>query len=508
MTDPPHNDPPHTDPLQDDDPRRVGPFRLKGRLGAGGMGQVFFGRSAGGRPVAVKLVPTLPDNPELRRRFAIEVEAARTVGGFYTAQVVDADPDGDPPWLATAYVAGPSLEQTVVEHGPLPVDAVTMMGAGLAEALHAVHAQGLVHRDLKPGNVILAEDGPRLIDFGIARAMEATTSYTRARTVLGTAAYMSPEQATGGTVGPATDIFSLGCVLAYAASGRSPFGAGTPEAVAYRIVHEEPDLTGIPPRLVRVITSCLEKKPPKRPTPDQLVERLARLAPDPDGGEARRIPTIVSRTARRVAGLVPQQLTAALSASELPAPPRAQRTPPTTASRTASTTGRKSKRPLELRAWQAYASVLTLLSLACFALIGLWFQTPFETIHAILRSGDPTARDRWWIVLMSGATLCCALLSAAQLNRFARRAVDKVGATVLGVLSVGSALVGLLAPPLAFYGMVHLLHTIAGAGTTWWLSCTGVFLVLVLSTGWYFEGDAWYVRGRDGGWSRKQQPGD
>jgi len=214
------------EPLRGSDPRQVGAYRLDRRLGGGGMGQVYLGRSRSGRPVAVKLVrPELADDAGFRSRFALEVEAARRVGGFYTAQVVDADPDDDPPWLVTAYIPGPSLQQAVEEHGPLPVEAITVLGAGLAEGLAAIHTCGLVHRDFKPSNVILAEDGPRVIDFGIARALDAT-SHTLSRVVVGTPSFMSPEQARGHEIGRPSDVFSLGLVLAFATTGHSPFGTG------------------------------------------------------------------------------------------------------------------------------------------------------------------------------------------------------------------------------------------------------------------------------------------
>ncbi|CAM4239800.1 serine/threonine-protein kinase [Nocardiopsis rhodophaea] len=273
------------DPIRDGDPRQVGPYRLHHRLGGGGMGQVFLGRSPGGRTVAVKVVrPELADDAEFRRRFASEVKAAREVPAFYTAPVVDADPDADPPWLATAYIPGPSLHQAVDDHGPLSTVSVAFLGAGLAEGLAAVHASRLVHRDLKPGNVILAVDGPRLIDFGIARAMD-TTSFTRSRTVMGTAAFMSPEQASGESVGPPSDVFSLGCVLTFAATGRSPFGQGPVHAVVYRVVHADPDLSGLPDSLVGLVRACLDKEPAARPGLETVLEELTTLAPlPPDGG--------------------------------------------------------------------------------------------------------------------------------------------------------------------------------------------------------------------------------
>ncbi|MEV3985441.1 protein kinase [Nonomuraea sp. NPDC049758] len=272
-----------TDPLRDGDPAHIGSYRLHARLGGGGMGEVFLGRSPGGRLVAVKVVrPELAGNSEFRRRFTSEVDAARKVGGFYTAQVVDADTDAVRPWLATAYIPGPSLHQAVDEHGPLPLESAAVLGAGLAEGLAAVHACGMVHRDLKPGNVILAEDGPRLIDFGIARALDAT-SHTQTSTVLGTAAFMSPEQAMGREVGPPSDVFSLGCMLAFTVTGRSPFGTGPVHAVVFRVVHADPDLQGVPAPLAAVVAACLAKDPAARPTLEQVLTRLTALA-SPDQG--------------------------------------------------------------------------------------------------------------------------------------------------------------------------------------------------------------------------------
>jgi tetratricopeptide (TPR) repeat protein len=265
-------------PLHDGDPAQIGPYRVHARLGGGGMGQVFLGTSPGGYPVAVKVVrPELAADADFRRRFAVEVAAARKVGGLYTAHVVDAAPDADPPWMATAYISGPSLQQAVREHRSLSVEAVAALGAGLAEGLAAVHAQGLVHRDLKPGNVLLAEDGPRLIDFGIARALDST-SHTHSSTVLGTAAFMSPEQARAQDVGPASDVFSLGCVLVFAATGDSPFGEGPVHAVVFRIVYEEPDLSGLPAPLAGLVPDCLAKDPAARPGLDRVLSVLAPLA--------------------------------------------------------------------------------------------------------------------------------------------------------------------------------------------------------------------------------------
>ncbi|MFI6520566.1 WD40 repeat domain-containing serine/threonine protein kinase [Spirillospora sp. NPDC050679] len=275
------------DALRADDPRQVGPYRLEGRLGAGGMGEVFLAASPSGRKVAVKLVRAqYAADPEFRRRFAREIEAARRVGGFHTAQVVDADPDAASPWMVTAFVPGPSLRQVVLRQGPLAPRAVRELGAGLAEGLTAIHACGLVHRDLKPGNVIMAPDGPRIIDFGIARATDAT-ALTSTGAVVGTFSFMSPEQVRADATGPASDVFSLGCVLAYAALGRGPFDAPTIPAIVHRIVGAQPDLEGLTadPQLRDLIARCLAKDPARRPgVPDVL----AGLTAPPPRGLPRR----------------------------------------------------------------------------------------------------------------------------------------------------------------------------------------------------------------------------
>ena len=253
--------------LRPGDPGSVGSYRLVGRLGAGGMGQVFLAETPGGRKVAVKLIhPGHARDSQFRARFAREIEAARRVGGFHTAVVVDADPHADPPWMVTAYIDGPSLEDAVETGGPLPPGRVRALGAALAEGLAAIHACGLVHRDLKPGNVILAEDGPRIIDFGIARAVDQT-KLTTAGAVIGTLAYMSPEQFGGEEAGPASDVFALGGVLAFAASGRPPFGNDLAPAIIHRILSQPPDLAGLADEQLRqLIAGCLAKSPGDRPT--------------------------------------------------------------------------------------------------------------------------------------------------------------------------------------------------------------------------------------------------
>src|SRR5579864_5584449 len=258
-----------------DDPRVIGEYRLRARLGSGGMGQVYLGLSPAGRAVAVKVVhPELARDAEFLRRFRQEVASARAVSGIYTAAVVAAGLDQRPPWLATAFVPGPSLSQVIAVHGPLDEPALWPLFAGLVEALQAIHVCGVVHRDLKPGNVLLAGDGPRVIDFGIARATDGT-ALTATGLVFGTPGYMSPEQAEGKPAGPASDVFALGAVVAYAATGCEPFGSGTAASVLYRVVHTEPDLNEVPPRLRALVAACLAKDPAARPALPALASALA-----------------------------------------------------------------------------------------------------------------------------------------------------------------------------------------------------------------------------------------
>jgi len=263
-------------PLGAQDPPWIGDYRLIGRLGEGGMGRVFLARSDRGRTVAVKLVRAeLAGEEEFRARFRREVRAAQQVAGEWTAPVLDADTEARTPWLATGYIAGPSLQQVVGRGGPLPERTVRILAAGLARALESIHAAGIVHRDLKPSNVLLTIDGPRVIDFGIARALEAVSGngVTHTGAAIGSPGFMSPEQVRGTPLTPACDVFSLGSVLAYAATGRQPFG--TPDSIAhavmFRVAQEEPDLSGVPEGLRELIVGALAKDPAQRPTPAQLV---------------------------------------------------------------------------------------------------------------------------------------------------------------------------------------------------------------------------------------------
>lgn len=269
------------EPLNAEDPERIGPFRLIGRLGVGGMGRVFLARSAGGRTVAVKVVHAeLASQDEFRRRFAREVAALERVGGTGTAPVLGSDTGAEAPWVAVGYVPGPSLRAVVGDaHGPLPTETVRTLAAGLARALGHIHAAGLVHRDLKPSNVLLTVDEPQLIDFGIARALDTVAeggNLTTTGAVVGSPGFMSPEQVRGERLTPASDVFCLGSVLVYAATGRAPFGTADSgvHATMFRIAHDEPDLTGLPPELTGLIRACLAKDPAARPATDELVGTL------------------------------------------------------------------------------------------------------------------------------------------------------------------------------------------------------------------------------------------
>ncbi|MFD9906396.1 protein kinase [Streptomyces sp. NPDC059063] len=266
-------------PLAPDEPTAIGPYRLLGRLGAGGMGRVYVGRSAGGRTVAVKIVhPHFALDDEFRARFRREVDAARRVGGDWTAPVLDADPEAAVPWVATGYAAGPSLADAVRDTGPLPEHSVRVLAAGLAEALAHVGGLGLVHRDVKPSNVMLTMDGPRLIDFGIARATDGTASLTSSGVSIGSPGYMAPEQILGKDVTAAADVFSLGAVLVYAATGATPFPGDSSAALLYKVVHEDPELGSLTGELRDIAAACLAKEAKARPTPQELAHRLA-----PDG---------------------------------------------------------------------------------------------------------------------------------------------------------------------------------------------------------------------------------
>ena len=276
---------PTMQPLRRWDPEQIGPYALLGRLGAGAMGQVFLGRSTAGRLAAVKTIKIeFAEEAGFRARFAQEVAAARRVSGVFTAAVIAADPDADMPWLATAYVPAPSLTQLVRATGPLPVPATRWLAAGCAEALESIHSAGLVHRDLKPSNVLVAPDGPRVIDFGVARAAERI-QLTVTRGAVGTPAYMAPEQARDTRqASMASDMFSLGATLLFAATGHAPYEGETVMDVLVRLATEPPDLTGLPDELTDMVTACLERSPRKRPASGTLLTQLGPFADSPAAG--------------------------------------------------------------------------------------------------------------------------------------------------------------------------------------------------------------------------------
>ena len=306
-------------PLEAGDPTVIGGYRISGRLGQGGMGRVYLSHTPGGRPVAIKLVRAeLADDADFRRRFQREVRAAQQVQGLYTAPVIDSDTEGPQPWVATAYVAGPSLHAAVTEHGPLPVPAAARTLAGIAEALQAIHGAGIVHRDLKPSNVLLAADGPRVIDFGIARAADAT-ALTHSGVTVGTPAFMAPEQALGRPATAAADVFALGHIAVFATTGEPAFGEATTPAVLYRIVHEEPELSDVPEGLREIAARCLAKDPEERPTPAEVIELCRPLAADLEPESQAWLPPAVVEDIDRYTATVTSA-----------APPPAPTTPPVT----------------------------------------------------------------------------------------------------------------------------------------------------------------------------------
>jgi serine/threonine protein kinase len=320
--------------LTAEDPSTIAGYRLTHRLGEGGMGRVYLSHTPGGRAIAIKVVrPELAADPEFRRRFQQEVRAAERVQGLYTAPVIDSDTEGPQPWLATAYVAGPSLHAAVRTHGPLPVPAAARALAGIAEALQVIHGVGVIHRDLKPSNVLLASDGPRVIDFGIARATDAT-SLTRSGVTAGTPAFMAPEQAMGQSLTPAVDVFALGLIAVFATVGMPPFGDGSSPAVLYRIVHEEPNLTGVPDALREVTARCLAKDPGQRPALAEVIEACRRLMGEATPASGGWLPPAVTAEIDQLGATV---TSAAAAPPPVPAPPPAppSPTPPAPVSHTA-----------------------------------------------------------------------------------------------------------------------------------------------------------------------------
>lgn len=311
-------------PLDADDPRVVGPYTVRARLGEGGMGVVYLADGPDG-PVALKVVRRLLATDEtFRTRFRREVLSARRVSGRGVVQLLDADTESDRPYLAMAYVEGPTLLDEVTASGPLRGDRLRALAVALAEAVGTIHRAGVTHRDLKPGNVLLTQDQPVVVDFGVATATEAT-SITVVGTVMGSPGWMAPEQVTGGPPSPAMDVFALGTLVAWAATGQNPFGTGRPEAMAYRIIHDEPDLDGVPDDLAEIVRTALAKEPAARPSADEMLARLLGDAPQsPPEALAADATALLARTWVQTP-VQPPALPSAPPAAPLPAHPAPRR---------------------------------------------------------------------------------------------------------------------------------------------------------------------------------------
>ncbi|MFD5010720.1 bifunctional serine/threonine-protein kinase/ABC transporter substrate-binding protein [Streptomyces chartreusis] len=324
------------EPLRGADPARIASYRLLRRLGAGGMGVVYLARSGGGSLAAVKVIrAAYADDPGFRARFRREVETAGRVANPWVVPLLDADPDAESPWLATEFVPGPSLAEAMEECGPLPYRSARVLGARLAEALEAVHGAGLVHRDVKPANVLLAVDGPRMIDFGIARPSE-DTALTASGMVVGSPGFLSPEQAQGRgrEIGPASDVFSLGCLLAYAVTGERPFGWGSAAEVLVRTVHDEADLDAVPTPLLPLLRDCLAKEPGARPTVPEVQAALER-AGEAGGWLPESLTRLIARRSAAVLALP------AVEATEVSGAPAGADTVPGTQAGSKGTTRRR-----------------------------------------------------------------------------------------------------------------------------------------------------------------------
>lgn len=405
-------------PLAPGDPESIGHYRLEGRLGTGGMGLVYAARSPGGRKVAVKVIrPEYAAAPGYLARFAREVEAARKVGGFHTAQVLDADAEANPPWMATAYIDGPTLLELVRTDGPLTADRCVSLAMELAEGLAAIHACDLVHRDLKPGNIIIAADGARIIDFGVAKAVGAS-SLTHDGQAIGTYAYMSPEQIRARPVGSASDIFSLGALLYFAATGHGPFDADNIPAIDYLIANSEPDLSMLAEPLRKVIAACLKKDPDQRPPASRVLRMLD--GDDADDGnetaaESASAPAVRAAAESAEPVEIPQPAIHA-GATDL-RPVAAKRRPP--AART-----RKALR----RTGDVIGAAGALIAL--FALLpGL--DLARATYNGVTRSFSATGHGTAWPFL-----LAALLTIAAAAVGFRKTSLAALGAVLLGVAAI------------------------------------------------------------------------
>ncbi|MFF5962550.1 protein kinase [Streptomyces collinus] len=364
-------------PLHSEDPKSVGGYRLLDRLGAGGMGVVYRARARSGRDVAIKVVHAqYAADTVFRARFRQEIAAVRKVSGAFTAPVLDADPEAARPWMATQYVPGPSLAGRIRDRGALPDAELRGLALGLVEALRDIHRAGVVHRDLKPANVLLAEDGPRVIDFGISRAAENHQTLTETGQMIGTPPFMSPEQLVDArAVGPASDVFSLGALLVYSVTGRGPFDADSPYLTAYRVVHDEPVLTGVDGPLRGLLERCLSKEPADRPGLDELARELADVLPEPADGDPATLPL----RADRLPAVEP------LRADRLPAAGPAH--PATVADPPGPTRSRRRIRPLLAATGTVGAAVL---GLTAYLTLGPgWAQS------ADRQGPSPSANSRW-----------------------------------------------------------------------------------------------------------------
>lgn len=414
--------------LRDSDPTRIGPYRLLGRLGAGGMGVVYLGRSTGGRHVAVKTIHAQhADDEDFRQRFRREVTLARSVTSRWVTPVLDADTEEATPWLATSYVTGPSVQDAVQACGTLPPPTVAHLAATLAEALTEIHAAGLVHRDVKPSNVLLALDGPRLIDFGIARAV-AETGLTTGGYIVGSPGYLSPEQVLGPHVGPASDLFSLGAVLAHAFTGEPPFGRGTAEGLMYKAVHEEPDLGLVPAAWRPLLAACLAKEPQRRPTAAELRTAVTKRGLP---GEEEWLPAEITRliATRSSALLDIDNETTVVSGGD----PTAESSHTPSRTESAQGTGTAQDQPSLTEPVQPPVARRRLLAVTGTASVlalgggyGLW-----AALRDSSKSGAPSTssrRTRYVIGLHADLTGPGAALGTAQ-ERGARLAVEEINAS-------------------------------------------------------------------------------
>jgi hypothetical protein len=420
--------------LASDDPAEIGGYRLRARLGAGGMGRVYLAATPAGRTVALKVVrPELGDDQDFRARFRQEIQAARQVHGLYTAQLLDADPAATPPWLVTAYVPGPSLQQAVAGNGPMPETMVFRLIAGVAEALQAIHAAGVVHRDLKPSNVLLAPDGPRVIDFGIARALEAT-ALTRSGMMVGSPQFMAPEQILDQPVTPAIDVFALGSLAAYAVRGRPPFGEGHSAAVSYRVLHEPPDLDGCPPQLRTLIEPCLRKQAGARPAPGQILEFcLAHTAGTAEAGWSPPAPALAT-----TATAMPQPPPERMTVAPQPAAPRSFPQTPTDV-----VAGQAGAGPGRLIPPQSMINAVKLMyvgaALAGASIVAALATTP--ALKAAIRQQHPFATQGELGAVITGTlavTIAGALISIGLWLAVARRTRrGRPGARVMSMIFFG-----------------------------------------------------------------------